>query len=623
MRQLLNPEEQIIAKDDNQTNKSGVQSSSPQSTTGNKTNLEKSTEIQKQKRLDISQALRNMCSQTDQIQESSDLINSIIPDIGIKIEELPYELIVELNNNLNLDYEDDCPITSNSSQLCSQQHIGVSHNMEQEKNETAPNETCVKSEPIKDCNTNRLMNENAKYDNSNTLQYINVKQEYEAKSEEMSWNDETQIANILHTSDIKEETTKDGCVIKEEVVDSSIESETRSEISNNCTEISNNSVNISLPQTSTHCPETLDNNMFNKTIENVILNNGCIEDNVQNIYPRLEKEVLPTNYKNHEYIFINDTKVGIMENELNMLPIDNPPKPPAYIDVTTQTLENDTISPKKFAEEFVTNYFKQPPVDISEMVNRMFQIDECILHLTKYRQSLFKKFKKKNLQSDSDIISNSTNDRKLKKKKIFTTKRVLSRCKASKRKEIIIENSERKKSKPADLINELNFNKTDETHTVNKEVDLCETNTVAVKQQNLLRFKEIKEKVLVIKKKVIEYEDKISDNGILVLKATQEGARRVLLVGSRNSPDGKLMNKYNVGKFSGIGCLKVIKNLLFASCHNGSIYVYDMNQNVLIDSIPGPGGVILSMEVLENQVIVGTMSFNFVSIPIPLHILRQ
>lgn len=35
---------------------------------------------------------------------------------------------------------------------------------------------------------------------------------------------------------------------------------------------------------------------------------------------------------------------------------------------------------------------------------------------------------------------------------------------------------------------------------------------------------------------MIEFDDMISSDSVLVLKATQEGARRVLLVGSRNAP---------------------------------------------------------------------------------------
>lgn len=60
-------------------------------------------QIQKQKRLEISQALRAMFSQSKETKESSDFISSVIPDIGIKIEDLPHDLIEELRNTLNVD----------------------------------------------------------------------------------------------------------------------------------------------------------------------------------------------------------------------------------------------------------------------------------------------------------------------------------------------------------------------------------------------------------------------------------------------------------------------------------------------------------------------------------------
>jgi hypothetical protein len=84
-----------------------------------------------------------------------------------------------------------------------------------------------------------------------------------------------------------------------------------------------------------------------------------------------------------------------------------------------------------------------------------------------------------------------------------------------------------------------------------------------------------------------------------------------------------LIHKHQATNCKGICCMKIVKNLLFASCHNGSIYVYNIKNHTYVGTIEGPGGVILSMEILENIVIVGTMSFNFKSVLIPDYILKN
>ncbi|XP_057659377.1 uncharacterized protein LOC130895839 [Diorhabda carinulata] len=173
-----------------------------------------------------------------------------------------------------------------------------------------------------------------------------------------------------------------------------------------------------------------------------------------------------------------------------------------------------------------------------------------------------------------------------------------------------------------------------------------------------------------IKKRIVEYEEKFDLNPIFVLRATQEGARKVLLIGSRNSSvlirdamsglhlrtldtmcptvycivldkhfvycgttshdilkfnfhNGEIHERYKATNSKGIGCMKIVGKCLFASCHNGDVYVYNVENNKLTGKLNGPGGVIISMEVLENQVVVGTMSCKFSSIPIPSNILNQ
>lgn len=61
-------------------------------------------DFNKQKRLEISRALRDICLDTSEYRESSDLINSIIPDMGVKIEEMPKEFVKELSKTVELSF---------------------------------------------------------------------------------------------------------------------------------------------------------------------------------------------------------------------------------------------------------------------------------------------------------------------------------------------------------------------------------------------------------------------------------------------------------------------------------------------------------------------------------------
>lgn len=71
--------------------------------------------IQKQKRLELSMALRAMCA--NQTTENSDFINSIIPDIGIKIEDLPIEVIQELSSTLDVDFDSSNSVTEITDEI--------------------------------------------------------------------------------------------------------------------------------------------------------------------------------------------------------------------------------------------------------------------------------------------------------------------------------------------------------------------------------------------------------------------------------------------------------------------------------------------------------------------------
>ncbi|KAK1118357.1 hypothetical protein K0M31_015059 [Melipona bicolor] len=152
----------------------------------------------------------------------------------------------------------------------------------------------------------------------------------------------------------------------------------------------------------------------------------------------------------------------------------------------------------------------------------------------------------------------------------------------------------------------------------------------------------------VIKRDSIQF----SDKSVLALKATNEGPRRVLIVASRSQPitirdaqsglflrticgqkshtvyslmrnnnliycgtsstsipvfdftNGEQTMQYNAGV--GIVCMRLYKQLLFAGCYDGNIYVFDTKDHQFLCSIPGPGNMLLSMEVIDNKIIAGS-----------------
>lgn len=180
---------------------------------------------------------------------------------------------------------------------------------------------------------------------------------------------------------------------------------------------------------------------------------------------------------------------------------------------------------------------------------------------------------------------------------------------------------------------------------------------------NLIRFN--------IKKNKVEDTITISEKDLLVLKATQEGARRVLLLATRNSPvsvrdamsgllmrtmegminptvytmllhnnkvycgtsqhdvlvytfqDGQLIHKHEQSNTSGVVCMTIINNLLFVGCYNGNIYAYNTKTMEFITSFSGPGGLFLSMEVTNKRIIAGTKQNKFMSWALPECVLNQ
>jgi hypothetical protein len=149
---------------------------------------------------------------------------------------------------------------------------------------------------------------------------------------------------------------------------------------------------------------------------------------------------------------------------------------------------------------------------------------------------------------------------------------------------------------------------------------------------------------------------KIGRESVLTLKATKEGPRQVLIIGSRNKPiavrdaaTGLLLrtvcNNWSHTVYSivrsaslvycgtktgtipafeftsgeevcrfqaaaGVVCLRVYNNLLFAGCYDGNIYVFSIHDKTQVACIAGPGKMLLCMDIVKNRIIAGSKDSN-------------
>lgn len=60
--------------------------------------------------------------------------------------------------------------------------------------------------------------------------------------------------------------------------------------------------------------------------------------------------------------------------------------------------------------------------------------------------------------------------------------------------------------------------------------------------------------------------------------------------------------KHEATKSKGVVCMQIVKNLLFAGCYNGNVYVYNTKTNVHLGTMSGPGGLMLCMEIVDEKV---------------------
>nr|CAD7194480.1 unnamed protein product [Timema douglasi] len=151
---------------------------------------------------------------------------------------------------------------------------------------------------------------------------------------------------------------------------------------------------------------------------------------------------------------------------------------------------------------------------------------------------------------------------------------------------------------------------------------------------------------------------RMSQESILAIKATKEGPRKVLIIGTRSQPIsirdatndksylewltmGLLLRSMNgnwthtvyslllesslvycgtstgdipVFEFTtghevcrlkagfGVVCMRLYNNMLFAGCYDGGIYVFSVQDKTLMTCITGPGKMLLCMDILKNMV---------------------
>lgn len=78
------------------------------------------------------------------------------------------------------------------------------------------------------------------------------------------------------------------------------------------------------------------------------------------------------------------------------------------LNMSTQTEDEcETFCPEKFIDRLLTKCYKEIPTNVSDAVSRMFEIDQCVLKLTNYRQSLFTKLNLAGIPSHFQTVINS------------------------------------------------------------------------------------------------------------------------------------------------------------------------------------------------------------------------
>lgn len=303
-------------------------------------------QIQTQKRLELSKVLRDMCS--NQTVENSEVINAIIPDIGIKIEDLPLEVIKALSSTLDLNFENS---------LFSQDV------------ETGPIEAIQALSSTSDLNFDSLYLQNVKtepcemtvsgfdlnFDNPVTTQNINT---------EVCKNAGSFYDSFIHYTEDLDEDNKDE-VSSDKIV--------------NCSMNQTNDVEVKIKQ--------------EIKSEEIVLKPdfNFIHDNPNYISQTNENDLNNVNFTKN--CSLNES-ISV-ESQTDSIDV---------CSTESQTDINSNHSPSTSYTDMNSNHNSQLKIknnidNLNDAVEAMFQIDKEIARLTKLRRSIFVKLNKSNRNS--------------------------------------------------------------------------------------------------------------------------------------------------------------------------------------------------------------------------------
>ncbi|XP_030764768.1 uncharacterized protein LOC115889002 [Sitophilus oryzae] len=629
-------------------------------------------EMQKQKRLELSRILRNMCNSPYDPKESGELINSIIPDIGVKIEELPLNVIEELRLTLNFDFDEE-PVarTEFGLDVDNQDRIVDNSGLDVDTSDTSSytkSQNCIensfttlevdsieiKTEGIlegdNEVNRNTLDDSDLQIVDDNSVHSCNtvlIKNEIEDETEL-----ESEIIDLEDCGNSSEETVVSPSI-------SSKEQRFRQEVNSNkevnAANIMSNGENLSLSESD-----------FYNSLQSFSRNYGCDVSHLKEVSHKMNfidkcidqlKEFRKSIFNAYCYSFENNQNGG--ENQIT-----------STLTLTSPVVDNEVPSklPERISEKQNTlltsdmheNYCKtiKEEQDNIEHILNFPTLNEKVLVIQRLKEELV-------IGTDCGnifCICLATGEIIYTLKITTVTLTSMLFIKGLNGFMYMYIGSFDRVLRVYDYYNRQLL----KSFALDDQVSCMDAMWgyifMGCKAGTLVRY--------CIEKRKIESTEKNVGLCTMVIKATQEGPRKVLVVGYRGAPiylrcamsglflryfssdaisptvyslilennflycgtpqqsilvfsfhNGNLVNKISSENLRGISCMNIYNSHLFAGCYNGNVYVYNLNTQSNVAIMEGPGGGIISMEVLHNQVIVGTLTKQFTSIPIPNSVL--
>lgn len=62
------------------------------------------------------------------------------------------------------------------------------------------------------------------------------------------------------------------------------------------------------------------------------------------------------------------------------------------------------------------------------------------------------------------------------------------------------------------------------------------------------------------------------------------------------------MHRLKLNTPTGVVSLQMLGRLLFAGCYNGNVYIFDTADRCYLGCLQGPGGLLLSMFIINDKV---------------------